>query len=368
MDIFSKNYTFFRSKTQAFPFIGIEVFMKNMKNILFLPFITLALLFCACSSANSAEAALREAFGTNERAVSPVFLGCKAVSPKRIAFRFSLPVTVASLNFNPALAVESIGEGDEVFVDLSEETEAGVQITADILVEDERKNTLNALTVFRARNDRLPHFLITELRTEASKPKGEFVELKTLTDGNLGALRLFTASCGIDAPIFECDPVEVKKGEYIVIHLRSYEEGSINETGKNLSASYAADSQNSARDFWLAGAAKKLRKTDAVFFMDQDDAVIDAVIFSADGTWGSKTYAGNMEKAAQLLKEKGAWKFSGETPSPTDAFSSAATTATRTICRWETKENSNSATDWYITVSGGATPGKPNNKNKYVPK
>jgi hypothetical protein len=273
------------------------------------------------------------------------------------------------VHFSPDLEVESVNEGSEVIITVSDSTTAGNLVTADILVEDEHRNTLNVLTPFRTRNDRLPSFLITEIRTETSKPKGEFVELKMLTGGSLGALRMFTATNSMDVPAFEFEPVEVKKGEYVVVHLRTYEDGSINETGTDLSAASATDAQSSARDFWLQDSAEKLRKTDAVFFMDQDSNISDGVLFSADGTWGSKTYSDNMAKAAQIMGEKGAWKASaGGVPSPGDALSSANTTTTRTICRNESAGDTNTAADWYITVSSGATPGKPNNTGKYVSK
>ncbi|MDR2792880.1 MAG: hypothetical protein LBB61_04335 [Treponema sp.] len=338
-----------------------------MKRLFFVIMGTAA-LFCACSSSNI-ETALQEAFGVTAHASAPVFLGCRTISAHEIRFQFSLPVTLLSARFSPDMEVESVINGTDVAITVRESAAAGEQVTADILVEDEHKNTLNVLTLFRIRNDRLPSFVITEIRSETSKPKGEFVEINMLSDGNLGALRMFAATNGMDAPVFECEPVEVEEGEYVVIHLRTYEDGSVNEYGTNRAEAAAADAQSTARDFWLSDAAEKLRKTDAVFFLDQDDAVLDAVLFSANGTWGSKTFSDNVANAAQLLEEHGAWTTaSGGLLSPDDAFSSASTTATRTICRKEGAADTNTAADWYITVSSGATPGKPNNTGKYVPK
>ncbi|MDR2783119.1 MAG: hypothetical protein LBB48_04665 [Treponema sp.] len=343
-----------------------------MKRLLFVVANVVALL-CTCSSSN-VETALQEAFGMNKHASAPVFLGGNAVSATEICFQFSLPVALLSAHFSPDMGVESVTEGTDVVITVSGSAVAGEQVTADILVEDENKNTLHVLTTFRTRNDRLPSFAITEIRTEASKPKGEFVELKMSSDGSLGALRMFAATNGIDAPLFEFEPVEVKKGEYVVIHLRAYEDGSVNEEGTDVAAASATEAQSTARDFWLSDAVERLRKTDAVFFLDQDGVILDAVLFSADGTWGSKTYAGNMAKAARLLSDKGAWTAaSGEVPSvgglsPADAFSSANTATTRTICRREAAADTNIAGDWYITVTSGATPGKPNNTGVYAPK
>ncbi|MDR0374127.1 MAG: hypothetical protein LBH85_00160 [Treponema sp.] len=326
-----------------------------------------AALFCACSSSNI-ETALQEAFGVNKYASAPVFLGGKTLSATEICFQFSLPVALVSVRFSPDMEVESVTEGTDVVITVNGGAAAGEHVTADILVEDEYKNTLHVLTSFRTRNDRLPSFVITEIRTETSKPKGEFVEIKMSSDGNLGALRMFTATNSVDAPAFEFEPVEVKKGEYVVIHLRTYEDGSVNEIGTDLALASATEAQSTARDFWLPDAGERLRKTDAVFFLDQDGVVLDVVLFSADGSWGSKTYTGNMVKAVQLLGGQKAWAAtSGAVPAPADAVSSANTTATRTICRREAADT-NTGADWYITVASGATPGKPNNLGVYAPK
>ncbi|MDR0784541.1 MAG: hypothetical protein LBE74_01480 [Treponema sp.] len=327
-----------------------------------------AMLFCTCSSSAN-EDNLQRAFGTNTKSVSPVFLGCSAISSTEISFRFSLPVTIVSVKFEPALEVESVENGKTAIVRLSSEVSGGNPITANVLVEDGNKNTLNVLVSFRSRNEKLPRFLITEIRTETAKPKGEFVELKMLEDGNLCALRMFTATDSVETPVFEFPSVEVKKGNYVVIHLRTYEENAINEINGDKTESKAKDSSDIAWDLWLPDSVERLRKTDAVFLMDQDDNVVDAVVFTVDDAWGTTTNRGNIEQAAALLGKQGAWIFeSGDVPAPSHAFSSANTTSTRTICRDETLSDSNTASDWYITASSGATPGKPNNPRKYTAK
>jgi hypothetical protein len=323
----------------------------------------LVLICSACSS--STESTIQQVLGIT--AESPVFLSCKAVSPREITFQFSIPVKVLSLHFDPAVAFDSITDGDMVKIDLTQDLSPGIRITADMVVEDRHRNTLNVLVPFSARNDRFPSLIITELRTEYSKPKVEFVEFKILKPGNLGALRLFIASNGMDMPVFEFPPVEVKTGEYVVIHLRSLEEGIVNATGADLGASQGTEALPEARDFWIPGSKKLLRKTDGVFFMDQDDTILDGVLLSEHpDTWGTKPA---LAEAAALLDRQKAWLPSREGPlGPKDAVASKATTVTRSICRDETIPNRNRAADWYITVSSGATPGKPNNPKRYVAK
>ncbi|MFP3090218.1 hypothetical protein LQZ21_07815 [Treponema sp. TIM-1] len=318
-----------------------------------------------CGGACSTESAIQKALGV--RASSPVFLGYKAVSPAEIDFQFSLPVEVSSMVFDPTLDVKSVTGGTMVQIYLNRPAAAGERITANLLVEDEGGNTLDVLIPFRARNDRLPSFTITELRTDYSKPKAEFVEIKTKTPGNLGALRLFSASAGMDAPIWEFPPVEVGGNEYIVIHLRSIEEGIVNETGTDLAASGGTDALPTARDFWVPGAAKLLHKTGAVFFLDQDDQILDGVLLCEDDAgWSKKEFMGTV---VELLSSQGAWiGTEGGVPGPQDAVVSKGATATRSISRKEALPDTNSKADWYITATSKASPGKPNNPEVYVPK
>jgi hypothetical protein len=342
-----------------------------MKNKLWIQFWTIvlpALISSACSC--STESALQQVLGIS--AESPVFIGCKAVSDREIAFQFSMPVTVSTLNFEPPQEINKIGNGNNVIVLLQNSLIEGERVMADILVEDQNGNTLNVLVPFRARNENIPSFVITEVRTEYSKPKVEFVELKMLTPGNLGAMRMFIAGNSLDTPFFEFPPAVVKAGEYVVVHLRTLDSDVVNETGDDLAAApYTKDNeaQPEARDFWIPESKKHLaKKAGAVFFTDQDDHIIDAILFcdsTTDSWWQDEKTA----LAAELLGNNGAWTaMDNGIPSPADAVLSRDTTATRSICRDETLPDNNSAANWYIAATSCSSPGKPNSTKRYVPK
>ena len=342
-----------------------------MKKIFYAPLVQLGLgllgaciVLGSCSTGEAAAAAISQMFGGSSQAL--LFLDCKAVSEDEIEFEFSQPVTVKSVSFEPALAVASVQDGNTVRVRLDENTVPGMRFTADLLAEDADRNTINVLVSFRARNDRMPSLVINELRAENSKPKAEFIELKMKSDGNLGAMRMFIVGNYKDPLVYEFLPVEVKEGEYVVLHLRTLEEDCKDEYGESLEESGGADSSPTARDIWVAGNTKLLHKTDAVYLLDQDDNVIDAVMISEnpDSSWSKDYFA----EAADFLFQQGAWKSAdGNICRPADAMISNATTNTRTICRDETADT-NTAANWYITATSSATPGKPNNPNRYVPK
>ena len=327
-------------------------------------FAGICIVFCTvCSCATGGDAAAQILGNSSE---APVFLSCKAVSETEINFRFSLPVKVISLRFSPAIQLESVEDGSTVRVIFSDGPGPGERITADLLAEDEDGNTINVLVPIRARNNRIPPLLINEIRTEASKPRYEFIEFKTLETGNLGALRLFIAGNYKAPMVYEFPSVEVGKGEYITLHLRTTEEGCRDELGSDLTESGGTDSSPTARDFWIPGSTKLLHKTDAVYLLDQDDQIVDAVMFSESAdTWWNKDY---FAEAADFLYKADAWKSpDGKICSPANALLSSGTTATRTICRDETAMNTGTAADWYITATSSATPGLPNNPKRYVP-
>jgi hypothetical protein len=344
-----KNHRLIKAISAALPYIRAEVIMKKFIIAGMATIIGMVVLFIfACST----EAALQGLFGTS--AVSPVFYGCKTPAEGEVEFLFSGEVKVSSLYFDPPLETEVVSQGEKVAVHFKSTLPGGSKIAADLLVEDKYKNTLNVLVSFRTRNDRMPELLINEIRTEYSKPRVEFVEIIALNAGNLGGMRLFTAYESKE-PVFEFLPVEVKKGEYIVVHTRSIEEGLVDETGTNLAQSHGTDASPNARDFWIPGAIK-LHSTNTIYLMDQDDKILNGVtLFGQKYKWTERVAA-----AAQLMVEQKAW----EEANPDAAVNTDGNTATRTICR-EAGTNTNSAVNWYITATSGATPGGANNPKRY---
>jgi len=295
---------------------------------------------------------------------APVFRECRAVSENEIEFEFLQPVKITSLVFDPVLKIASIQNGSTVRVTLEENTAPGILLTADLLAEDGNKNTINVLVPLRARNNRMPALQINEVRVDYSNPRVEFIELKMKSPGNLGAMRVFMAGGSQKPTIYEFSPVEVSNGEYVVLHLRKREDECKDEYGNNLSASGGTDSSPDARDLWVAGNAKLINKTGVIYVLDQDNRVLDALMFSEEpNAWWGKDY---FVEAAEFLYSQGAWKSAdGKVCGPDGALSSTGVTATRTICRDETVADTNTAADWYIAYTSSATPGKPNNPKRW---
>ena len=322
----------------------------------------------------STDREIQQILGTSAKA--PVFMDCRPVSSTEIIFKFSQPVRLVSFNTDPALETADIEEGRDVKITFSRPMEAGKKFTADILVEDFERNSLNVIVPFRARNDRMPAIVFNELRFEnaSSTHKVEYVEFKTLEAGNLGAMRLFIAHQSLSNPFYEFPPAEVKAGEYMVLHTRNVEEGCVDETGGNLGLSKGTEALSDARDFWIPGNKKYMHNINGLWLLDQDDRIIDAVLLceSADLAGSSAALTKTFKDAAEFLGKKKAWlPLSGEIPgeewipSPSDAALTKGNTNTRTLCRNEGIPHERRAGNWYICATSSATPGKANSTKKY---
>ena len=214
-----------------------------------------------------------------------------------------------------------------------------------------------------------PELQINEMRTEyeGSKFRVEYIEFKTKTAGDLGGVKVFIASSYKNPLVFEFLPVEVEKDEYIVLHLRTLEDSCVNEYGDSLDESGGTDSSPTARDFWIPGNEERLRITDAVYALDNNGNVLDAVMIAKDTSaesWPLLSRQDCFTQAAEFLFDNDAWKSAnGAIPGPADAVNTSGigTSRIRSISRDETVEDTDTAADWYITVSNGLTPGRENN-------
>jgi hypothetical protein len=319
--------------------------------------VALIILIPGLCSACTTKSLVQEALGIV--AETPVFLDCKAITPQELHFTFSRPVTVNALRFSsPVQGGFRAVDGETVRVLFDKEIDPGLRLTADILVEDKAGNTLNVLAPLMSRNEHLPKLIITELRTENSKPRVEFIELYAQTRGNIGALRLFAAGNNAPSPLFEFPSLWVNAGDYIVLYLRTPDyEGAYKEVHPK------------AHFFKLDGSKNHIKKdAGAVYLMDQDDRVLDAVVFYSPANKKGETAWNAVAETALFLSQKGAWAG----PRLEDAVPSKDSTATKTICRHENRPDTNSAIDWYIVDhknnNPGPSPGSGNNRAVYVSK
>jgi len=279
----------------------------------------------------------------------------------------------AEITVQPELPIASVtAEENFLTVTFAADQLIGLAYTARITVGDNSGNSLSFIYSFSGWNPRVPEILINELNPRGSGNNPDCVELFTISGGNLGGLylKIGTATRYSGGIIFPS--IEVPSGEYILIHVKA--EGIPEEIDEhdNLSESGGLLASDTARDFWIPGAPGLPGNNGAVtLFNRKGGEVIDAVLWSdrADDSndeklgWTSEGYIFSSE-----LAELNAWEaVIAEVPYPSEAIDVSHSTATRSLCRAGTPEDSNMNIDWHTVPTRGGTFGRINTDEVYIP-
>ncbi len=297
----------------------------------------------------------------------PELLSLEVVSETGLVARFSRPVslTVASVAIPGTATADS---GDEVLdvswgyaddgktVELSVSRNPGIGVRAVLsgTVEDERGNTLTFAFPYTGWNDRVPDMVINEVRVSYSKPKVEYVELFMLSDGNLGGVKIENPR-NAKNPSYEFPSAEVRAGEYVVWHVRSVEEGLVDEIGA-ADASGGTEARIDARDFWSDFSSSPLKADNALLLRARKGGpIVDALLLSS-GTladWPTD----EVRAAAKEAFESGAWQTGAGIG---DAASSFGASPTRTVGRDSLSTDTDGPGDWAVCATSKCSPGAVN--------
>ena len=221
-------------------------------------------------------------------------------------------------------------------------------------VEDNHGNSLTFNLPFLGFNNNVPELEITEIHPKYVKAsnnyKCEYVEIYVNSSGNLSGLELVSGYDGEDKK-YSFPTIEVCKGEYLIVHLRSKGDGCISELGSELDLSFAKYSCDSARDLWDSNEEARLGDdNDVVILRNSSNGIIlDAVLYS---TSESLNWKKDYQKDLAILAFEGnKWSPSSEI---TSAIKIDGITASKSIVK-NNKENC--ASSWSVTNSSGETPG-----------
>ena len=271
---------------------------------------------------------------------------------------------------------ESVNAGNspaEYLVFFEKPLEPSVEYILYAVAEDERNNTLSFSVGFYGLNDNLAELLLSEIRTDMTKAKVEFVELFALKNGNTGGMVLECCN-GSKKLEYVMPAVDVKAGDYIVVHLRSTEDGCSDEL-EAYDKCKATDCSDTAVDVWVEGNTKQVSKNGCVVLRERTgSAPCDIICFleSSKTAWPSDV----IEESVKEAFECGLWK-DGDTFET--AFCSDKATTARTITRTGLSELLNlagagklefpvpvSAENWIIAGGVKATPGTANSETPYT--
>ncbi len=273
------------------------------------------------------------------------------------------------------LATEIEGSASGIAYNLAfpEELDASAKYSLSGTVKDSVGSTLSFTVGYNGYNSRVPKMIFSEISTEYSNPKTEFIEFYVLEDGNLAGMILHSAYDGVKND-FIFPPVEVKKGEYVVLHMRLIEDGAVNELGDNISLSKSKLASSTGRDLYISNTESRLSKNDVLLLRNRlNGDLVDAVAYR-DGeksNWSKDV----MKLYIQEAVDSGTWQGGVDVQNSVNV---EKITATRTLCRQNIADIvsdfeegittfENSKDNWIIVATSNASPGKENSSKSYVP-
>lgn len=230
------------------------------------------------------------------------------------------------------------------------------------LARDKKGNSLSFAVPFYGKSENETRLFLSEISESYLKKEEipEYIELYVSESGNLFGFELISAS---DGRHFELPACDVKKGEYVLVHLRKPDENCIDETDNRLSLSKGKASVNGVRDIWINNQDSVLNSTCEIVILNNkaknryEDCVVYCKSDYADENLEYKNK--NIKTACEKLVEQNLWKSS----LPKDAVWSEKRKSISFISRKNVrsaKEGMKSREEWEGTAKSKMTPGKPN--------
>jgi len=248
----------------------------------------------------------------------------------------------------------------------------GQRYVMEAEARDRRGNTASFAAEFYGYNGRVPRLLINEITPRGSDSHPDTVEIKALTDGNLGGAVLFFGSPHSNDARLVFPPLEVKAGAFIVVHLKPTGDPSEVEETTDPAASGGKDASSTAWDLWMKDSPGLPGSNGALSLCDRlGGACLDAVLWSNRTSQSDDGYGGfgseQTRTRAEELAQLGAWPASGTRISPEDAVNPEGSTATRSLCRSSASADTDTAADWHIVPNRKASMGADNSDEVYAP-
>ena len=277
---------------------------------------------------------------------APVLLSVQSESSSIVRLEFDEPVKVFGSSFGYSKAR---AEGRFIYVSLPDSLPPGECSTVSGRVKDYAGNTAGFSVSVWGFNPRLPEIVINEFTTKGTAKSPSRTELCVLEDGSLNGMVLYA---GIPDDYDTCvvlGDIEVKKDDLVVIWwLEELPDGIL----KKLPGLWNVCSASSAKPASNNGTIVLCENPSA------GAAVLDAVVYSnfsqSHEGFGTKSA---LQRAMWVISA-GAW--AGE------AVDGTASTATRSVSRRMNASDSDSCSDWYVTVTSGATFGSVNTSDAFA--
>ena len=301
--------------------------------------------------------------------VSPKFLSFEMVNENQANLYFSKDVQlenirVANVENQNSVDFEKKNLGSGTWIlNFTENLDCATSYSIEGNVKDESGNSLYFKDQFQGYNSRVPNVVLNEIRegtySQGKYPKYEFIELKVLSDGNLGGMQLISAY-DTEGRAYILPSAEVKAGEFVVIHYRkASDDVTQDELGSDTTIS-TGNEAGSWRDLWVNSEKACLGASDVILLKNRVNGnIVDAVLYSNGAMSEWKTEY--LKKCAQEAFDCGVWESGAAIQ---DACNTQNVTPSRTLCRITT--DSNGKDSWIVVNTGKNSMGKENSSEEYV--
>lgn len=261
-----------------------------------------------------------------DAAESPEITSVRTLDGKSLEVRFNKAVkakraSVSKLDSGERASLDCIShdamearpalfdDGKSVVYEFAQETAVGERYQLFGEIADSRGNSLTFALPFDGYNSRVPILIIEEVQGAYTKDKQkcEYIVLAALTDGNLGGLELHSAQYPSLLSNYQFPPCEVKAGEKIMIHLRTFEGVDFeNETDGNLAKDKGEWSRPHVRDLFFENGKKCIGTSYGVILLrnKSDMKILDALLYTTEKT---KEKFSLLSKSAELATRHGKW-------------------------------------------------------------
>lgn len=309
----------------------------------------LALLAAGCRQPTIAN--IINSMASQDR-ILPQLVSASTSDMYTIHLSFSEHVFVEEARIDGLEALAKMDTENSVTVTSSRKLDASHPSTLFIRVRDSSHNSSAFMLTVYARNGRLPDLQINEFSSKGTKTQPDRIELEIRSDGNLEGLCVMDGTKGNENFSFTLPDIEVATGDYVVIYWTEEVENSIEETGSGNHVYSLA-----------AGSTSSLAGNNGVFVVyptgGPDEDVIDALVYT---NGEATTYSGFGSARVEASYNDLVSSFDWMGP----AFNSRYSTSTRTVSRRMGRNNdTNTASDFYITVTRGETFGRMNTSAEY---
>lgn len=204
-----------------------------------------------------------------------------------------------------------LDDGKSVVYEFARKTKVGERYQLFGEIADLRGNSLTFALPFDGHNSRVPILIIEEVQGGYTNTKNahkcEYIILTALTDGNLGGLELHSAQYSSLLSNYQIPPCEVKAGEKIMFHLRTFDGVDFeNETGENLAKDKGEWSKPQMRDLFFENGKRCVGVNyDIIFLRSKSNMeILDAVFYTTEE---KKEKFALLSKSSELAIKQGKW-------------------------------------------------------------